>query len=269
MKKVILSIAITAALALNAQGNSGTTTVSEDSKTGIRTSTAVGENHGNIGDKAVDLSYSDSASGTRGATGNHATALGLNTTASDFGSLVIGKHNNLGSSVTNGGSATEYSANNTAFVIGNGTDADNKSDAFTVMFNGDVTLAGNLAVNSDARLKANIISLGGTLSKLLKIDGKKYTKKKDKNQKLNIGVLAQDIEKVFPELVSESNGIKSVNYQGLVPVLINALKEQDLKMKDQDSRMKDQDLKMKDQETKLNKQQEEINELKAIVKKLL
>ena len=38
-------------------------------------------------------------------------------------------------------------------------------------------------------------------------------------------LLAQDIEKVFPELVSESNGIKSVNYQGLVPVLINGLKK--------------------------------------------
>ncbi len=33
-------------------------------------------------------------------------------------------------------------------------------------------------------------------------------------------------EKVFPELVSENNGVKSVNYQGLVPVLINALKDQ-------------------------------------------
>jgi hypothetical protein len=43
-------------------------------------------------------------------------------------------------------------------------------------------------------------------------------------------LLAQDIEKVFPELVSEINGIKSVNYQGLVPVLINALKEQDDKI---------------------------------------
>ena len=38
--------------------------------------------------------------------------------------------------------------------------------------------------------------------------------------------MAQDIEKVFPELVVENKGIKSVNYQGLVPVLINALKEQ-------------------------------------------
>ena len=48
-----------------------------------------------------------------------------------------------------------------------------------------------------------------------------------------IGLLAQDIEKVFPELVSESHGVKSVNYQGLVPVLINALKEQDAMMKEQ------------------------------------
>ena len=50
--------------------------------------------------------------------------------------------------------------------------------------------------------------------------------KKDEIEKQKIGVLAQDIEKVFPELISESNGVKSVNYQGLIPVLINALKEQ-------------------------------------------
>jgi hypothetical protein len=79
--------------------------------------------------------------------------------------------------------------------------------------------------------------------------------KKDENKKQKIGVLAQDIEKVFPELVSESNGVMSVNYQGLVPVLINALKEQDSKMNEQD--------------TKLNNQQAEIDELKAIVNKLI
>ena len=46
--------------------------------------------------------------------------------------------------------------------------------------------------------------------------------KKDENKKQKIGVLAQDIEKVFRDLVSGSNGVKSGNYQGLVPVLINA-----------------------------------------------
>ena len=87
-------------------------------------------------------------------------------------------------------------------------------------------------VSSDARLKANIVSLGATLAKLLLIDGKSYTMKKDGKQK--IGVLAQDIQKVFPELVStDDRDMLAVNYQGLVPVLINALKEQDAKMKEQ------------------------------------
>ena len=158
------------------------------------------------------------------ACGSLSTAMGFNTTASDYASLVIGQWNLAGSTTTN--SPTEYSTDNTAFVIGNGLSWENRSDALVVKFNGDATLAGNLNINSDARLKSNIISLGSTLSKLLQIDGKSYTMKKDESEKQKIGLLAQDIEKVFPELVSESHGVKSVNYQGLVPVLINALKEQ-------------------------------------------
>ena len=157
------------------------------------------------------------------ATGEISTAIGHRTTASDFASLVIGQYNSAGSTATN---ATTYSASNTAFVIGNGTSDSSKSDALIIKFNGDATFAGDLNVNSDARLKANIISLGSTLAKLLQIDGKTYTMKKDVNETQKIGLLAQDIEEVFPELVSENNGIKSVNYQGLVPVLINALKDQ-------------------------------------------
>ena len=136
--------------------------------------------------------------------------------------------------------ADTFTPTNTAFVIGNGT-FENRSNAFEVLFDGTTTIAGDLNINSDARLKANIISLGATLSKLLQIDGKTYTMKKDANHKKKIGLLAQDIEKVFPELVTETNDIKSVNYQGLVPVLINAMKEQ----------------------------QDEIDELKVLVKQLL
>jgi hypothetical protein len=163
--------------------------------------------------------------------------MGYYTTASDYGSLVVGQYNSSGSSVTN--SASQFSTANTAFVIGNGL-YDDRSDALTVLFDGTTTIAGDLSINSDARLKANIISLGSTLAKLLQIDGKTYTMKKDENKKQKIGVLAQDIEKVFPELVSESNGVKSVNYQGLVPVLINALKEQQVeidRLKTQEERL--------------------------------
>ena len=67
------------------------------------------------------------------------------------------------------------------------------------------------------------VSLGSTLSKLLQIDGKSYEMK----GKQKMGVLAQEIKEVFPELVSkDDNEMLAVNYQGLVPVLINALKDQ-------------------------------------------
>ena len=169
------------------------------------------------------------------ASGGNSVAMGHYTKASDYGSLVIGYYNDSGSSIT--AFDDRYDDSNTAFVIGNGAGNNSRSDALVVNFDGTTTIAGDLNVNSDARLKANIVSLGATLTKLLQIDGKTYTMKKDKNEKQKIGLLAQDIEKLFPELVSESNGIKSVNYQGLVPVLINALKEQDRKMKSQQSQI--------------------------------
>ena len=56
--------------------------VTENSNTGVRLSTAVAANHGDIGSNAVDLSNSDSASTTRGATGDSSTAMGQSTTAS-------------------------------------------------------------------------------------------------------------------------------------------------------------------------------------------
>ena len=160
------------------------------------------------------------------ASGSYSVSMGRGTTASDWGSLVIGRYNSSSSSAT---SAASFSTSNPAFVIGNGTDFSNLSDAFKVMFNGDttvsndLTVSGDVVISSDARLKSNIVSLGSTLPKLLQIDGKSYEMK----GKQKIGVLAQEINEVFPELVSkDDNEMLAVNYQGLVPVLINALKDQ-------------------------------------------
>ena len=196
-------------------------------------------NNNSAGTNAVAMGNNTTASGNNStsmgyfttASGNKTTAMGANTTASDYASLVIGQFNSSGSSVTN--NATSFSTSNTAFVIGNGTNSQNRSDAFKVMFNGDatvsndLTVSGDVVISSDARLKSNIVSLGSTLPKLLQIDGKSYEMK----GKQKIGVLAQEIQEVFPELVSEDdNEMLAVNYQGLVPILINALKEQDEKI---------------------------------------
>ena len=239
------SVSVAMGIGTTASGQYSTSMGVETTASGGR-STAMGERTTASGDYSTAMGYYTTASGDfstasgegttasgmistamgAGTTANgmFSTAMGYFITASDRSSLIIGQYNLLGSTVTN--SATDFSLENTAFVIGNGTNSANRSDALVVKFNGDATLAGNLNINSDARLKANIISLGSTLSKLLQIDGKSYTMKKDESEKQKIGLLAQDIEKVFPELVSESHGVKSVNYQGLVPVLINALKEQ-------------------------------------------
>ena len=183
-------------------------------------STAMGYGATASGDSSTAMGFYTTAGGTI------STAMGRYTIASDYSSTVIGQYNSSGSSVTN--NATSFSTSNTAFVIGNGTSG-SLSDAFKVMFNGDatvsndLTVSGDVVISSDARLKSNIVSLGSTLPKLLQIDGKSYEMK----GKQKIGVLAQEIKEVFPELVSEDdNEMLAVNYQGLVPVLINALKEQ-------------------------------------------
>jgi len=211
-------------------------------------STALGHRNEASGQRSTAMGYETKASG------DNSTAVGFYTTAEDYLTFAIGVYNKRDETPN----PVSFSYQNTAFLIGNGGyDNDGNfigtpesySNAFEVLFDGTTTIAGDLNVNSDARLKANIISLGSTLSKLLQIDGKSYTMKKDESERQKIGLLAQDIEKVFPELVSESHGVKSVNYQGLVPVLINALKEQDAMMKEQDNR--------------LSKQQSEIDRLKT------
>ena len=203
-------------------------------------STAMGRGTTASGDYSTAMGRSTTAFGT------YSTAIGFHTAARDYASTVIGHYNSSGSSTT---SAHSFSTSAPAFVIGNGTDSSNKSDAFKVMFNGDTTIgndatigndltvSGDVVVSSDARLKSNIVSLGSTLSRLLLIDGKSYEMK----GKQKIGVLAQDIKEVFPELVSEdANEMLAVNYQGLVPVLINALKEQQSEieiLKEQEKRL--------------------------------
>ena len=78
--------------------------------------------------------------------------------------------------------------------------------------------------SSDENLKKDITSVGSALDKVKKLRGVDYTWK-DTNEK-GKGVIAQELQEVFPELVSEEpNGYLSVNYNGLIAVLIEAIKE--------------------------------------------
>ena len=82
--------------------------------------------------------------------------------------------------------------------------------------------AGDFNSTSDIRLKTNIKPFENALSKVDFINGVTFDWKE--NNKSSAGIIAQDVEKVFPELVSQTE-IKTVNYNGLIGVLIEAIKE--------------------------------------------
>ncbi len=94
--------------------------------------------------------------------------------------------------------------------------------------NGDATLSGTLTQNSDSRLKRNVEPLELNLEKLIQVKGYNYYWKSEAaDQEIQTGVLAQELQKIFPSLVKkDKEGILSVNYIGLIPVLIESVKEQ-------------------------------------------
>jgi len=144
--------------------------VVEGTNTGYRILGSVAANHGDIGEKALDLSYQSATSTTTGATGDYSTAMGRNTTASgkastamgyyttaegtnstamgdyttaeSFGQITIGMYN-----TTLAGSTTVFDANDRLFVIGNGESVTKESDALVILKNGDTRLNGALTVS--------------------------------------------------------------------------------------------------------------------------
>jgi len=76
---------------------------------------------------------------------------------------------------------------------------------------------------SDINLKENVKLIENPVDKVLQLNGVTFDWKE--NKKSSMGVIAQDVEKVIPELVSNGS-IKTVNYNGLIGLLIEVVKEQ-------------------------------------------
>lgn len=91
--------------------------------------------------------------------------------------------------------------------------------------NGDTVFSGNVGAYSDERLKKNIVTIDDALSKVLTMRGVYFDR--ISSGEACIGVIAQELQQVTPELVSEdADGYLSVNYANITAILIEALKEQ-------------------------------------------
>lgn len=91
---------------------------------------------------------------------------------------------------------------------------------------GDIQLAMTIAsMFSDKLLKENIRPIENALEKVKQLDGKTYNFTFKNSQIKDAGVIAQDVEKILPEAVGQRNGYKTVNYEAIIALLINAVKE--------------------------------------------
>ncbi len=107
-----------------------------------------------------------------------------------------------------------------------------KLDSGTLTVSADLIAYGS---PSDKRLKENIKPIESALDKVEKLQGVTFDwkdKKQDKaydpdqNWKHDIGFIAQDVQKVIPELVRENeDGMLSMRHQGIAPILLEAIKE--------------------------------------------
>jgi hypothetical protein len=243
-------------------------------------------------DQTFAVGNQDTASGRQSvamglnnkASGNSTVALGYNSKAPSYGETVVGVFNSLYTPI----STSLFDSTDRLFVVGNGVDEDHRNDAVVVLKNGNTKVMGTITAGavtypnkagsigdvltfsgagkanwvapsfgptSDARLKRNIVSIGSSLSDIMKLAPVTYEKKlslaaTDYPIKEN-GFIAQDLQKVFPLVVKEGTDqdkLLSVNYVGLIPVLTKAIQEQ---------------------QEQINTQQKQIEELKKMVEQLM
>ena len=122
-----------------------------------------------------------------------------------------------------------------AYINGDGDDIfilNGGNNKFEFGGTGTLTAAADIIAYgspSDIRLKENIKPIELALEKAMKLQGVTFDwKESDSILKLkeDVGFIAQDVQKVIPELVRENeNGMLSMRHQGIAPILLEAIKE--------------------------------------------
>jgi hypothetical protein len=155
--------------------------------------------------------------------------------------------------------------------VGIGCNAPN----YPLQVTGDIAASGILRASSavvstaftacsDSRFKQNITPLSNALENVIKLQGVTYDWRKKEfpdryfNDKKQIGIIAQDLEKIYPELVdTDEKGYKSVDYSKITPILIEAIKAQNETLNNQ----------QKEIEALKNQMKQFTNQLEAVLKK--
>ena len=164
--------------------------------------------------------FSSTTNVTNSAMTDTGAGIALTSSSGDYGFIVSGGNGFKHSASASGRVsflAEATNGSNASFLF-KGTGA-SSATVFSVTGDGIVTAAGDIVAFSDQRLKSNIERLDG--SKVYEMRGVSF----DKDGKKSSGVIAQEMEKVAPELVNNDNEYKAVAYGNISGYLIEAIKE--------------------------------------------
>ena len=131
--------------------------------------------------------------------------------------------------ITNGAGYTTNTGDITGVTAGTNLNGGGTSGGVTLNLDSTITVttvnAGTVNTTSDERAKEDITPITGALDKVQQLGGYSFTLKATDEK--SSGVIAQEVQKVMPELVQEgAEGLLSVQYGNMVGLLIEAIKEQ-------------------------------------------
>ena len=167
--------------------------------------------------RSVTISAGSTTAGTANVTGGSLTIQGGAGTGSGAGGNILFK-------VANEGTADQTTVNSyvTALTINDDTTASFASD---LTVGGAVTCV-SLTQSSDKNLKNDIVTITNAMDNIEKINPVNYKLKNDPDQKTKMGVIAQELDEIFPDLVHKNTETLSVDYNSLIGLLIAGVKEQ-------------------------------------------
>ncbi|MEQ3796366.1 tail fiber domain-containing protein [Flavobacteriaceae bacterium MJ-SS4] len=228
------------------------TSIGRNSKAEGNASLAAGDNTSAIGTGSVALGEDNVANAT------NSLVIGKGNITSAPNGLVIGKYNN------------PSSAEDMILQIGNGTSDTNRKDIFWLRNNGSARLAGSIHQESDFRLKTGITPLKYGLNSILNLQPKSYYWINDPNKvKKSIGLIAQEVQPIIDELVlveKDKDKTLSINYIGLIPILIKAIQEQQEIIENQNQKIGQLNTEISEKNQALNNIDNRVKQIEALLK---
>ncbi len=124
-------------------------------------------------------------------------------------------------------SGVDVTASNVMAILGGNVGIGDANPSVALSVVGDIDYTGVITDVSDRRLKENITPLERSLEGILALNGYSFTMKDDESGAVEYGLIAQEVQPVFPALVkTKPDGLMTLNYMGLFAPLIEATKAQ-------------------------------------------